>query len=181
MKICISSTGKDLSSQIDPRFGRCAYFMIIQTDDMGMEVFENEFKSLGGGAGIQAAGFIHSKGATAVLTGNCGPNAMKVFSENSIKAFTGQAGAIKDVVETFKKGELVASVDATVGDKAGLSDVAGNTAPQGQAGGMGGGGGRGMGGGGGRGMGGGGGRGMGGGGGRGMGGGGGRGMGGRQS
>lgn len=179
MKICISSTGKDLSSQIDPRFGRCAYFMIIQTDDMGIEVFENEFKSLGGGAGIQAAGFVHSKGATAVLTGNCGPNAMKVFSENSIKAFTGQAGAIKDVVERFKKGELVASVDPTVGDKAGLSDVAGNTAPQGQAGGMCGGG-RGIGGGG-RGMGGGGrGRGIAGGG-RGMGGGGGGGMGGRQS
>jgi predicted Fe-Mo cluster-binding NifX family protein len=179
MKICISSTGKDLSSQIDPRFGRCAYFMIIQTDDMGMEVFENEFKSLGGGAGIQAAGFVHSKGATAVLTGNCGPNAMKVFSENSINAFTGQAGAIKDVVERFKKGELVASVDPTVGDKAGLSDVAGNNCPQGQTGGSCGrgrgiaGGGRGMGGGGrGRGIAGGG---------RGMGGGGGGGMGGRQS
>jgi len=162
MKICISSAGKDLFSQIDPRFGRCAYFMIIQTDDMGMEVFENEYKSLGGGAGIQAAGFVHSKGVKAVLTGNCGPNAMKVFSENSTQVFTGQAGVIKDVVETFKKGELVASIDPTVGDKAGLSDVTGNNCPQGQTGGSCGGGrgiaggGRGMGGGG-RGMGGGGG------------------------
>ncbi len=162
MKICISSTGKDLSSQIDPRFGRCAYFMIIQTDNMGMEVFENEYKSLGGGAGIQSAGFVHSKGVTAVLTGNCGPNAMKVFSENSIKAFTGQAGVIKDVVEKFKKGQLIASVNPTVDEKSGMSDVASNTAPQGQRCGMGGGGGRGMGGGGGRGMGGGGGQGMGG-------------------
>lgn len=171
MKICISSTGKDLSSQLDPRFGRCAYFMMIQTDDMGMEVFENEYKSLGGGAGIQAAGFVHSKGVKAVVTGNCGPNAMKVFSENSIEVFTGQAGTIKDVVETFKKGELIASVNPTVGDKAGLSDIAGSTCPQDQAGGMCGGG-RGIGGGG---------RGMGGGGrGRGIGGGG-RGMGGRQS
>jgi predicted Fe-Mo cluster-binding NifX family protein len=168
MKICISSTGKDLESQLDPRFGRCAYFMIIQTDDMHMDVFENEYKSLGGGAGIQSAAFVHSQGVTAVLTGNCGPNAMKVFSENSIKVFTGQAGVIKNVVETFKNGELIASVTPTVGEKAGMSDVAGPLPSQGQGRCMGGGGGRGMGGGG-RGMGGGG-RGMGGGGGQGMGG-----------
>ncbi len=175
MKICISSTGKDLNSQIDPRFGRCAYFMIIQTDDMSFDVFENEYKSLGGGAGIQSAGFIHSKGVKTVLTGNCGPNAMNVFSESNIPVVTGQAGVIKDVLEKFKRGELTPSVHPTVNEKAGVTDVSGqgNTIPQGQGRCMGGGG-RGMGGGG-RGMGGGGGRGMGGGG-RGMGGGGGRGM-----
>jgi predicted Fe-Mo cluster-binding NifX family protein len=177
MKICISSTGKDLSSQLDPRFGRCAYFMMIQTDDMGIEVFENEYKSLGGGAGIQAAGFVLSKGVKAVVTGNCGPNAMKVFRENALPVYTGQAGDIKDVVDRFKKGDLTASADPTVDEKAGLSEAAGSNCPQGQAGC---GGGRGIGGGG-RGMGGGGrGRGIAGGG-RGMGGGGGRGMGGGQS
>ena len=182
MKICISSTGKDMNSQIDPRFGRCTYLMIIQTDDMSIDVFENEYKSLGGGAGIQAAGFVHSKGVKTVLTGNCGPNAMNVFSESKIKVITGQAGLIKDAVEKFKNGELTPSVNPTVGEKAGMSDAAcqGSNLPQGQGRCMGGGG-RGMGGGGGRGMGGGGGRGMGGGGGQGMGGRSGRGMGGGQS
>ena len=172
MKIGISSTGKDMNSQIDPRFGRCAYFMIIETDDMGFEAIENEYKSLGGGAGIKAAGFIHSKGVTIVLTGNCGPNAMNVFSDSNIQVFTGQAGSIKDSVERFKKGELTPSADPTVEEKAGMPDPAsqGNTMPQGRGNGQypgsgsgmgsgrcgGGGGGRGMGGGGGRGMGGGG-------------------------
>ena len=134
MKICISSTGKDMNSQVDPRFGRCAYFMIVQTDDLSFEVFENEFKSLGGGAGIQSAGFLQSKDVKALLTGNCGPNAMNVFSESKIQVVTGQAGLIKDVVEKFKKGELSPSVDPTVNEKAGLTDASGqgNNGSQGQ-------------------------------------------------
>ncbi len=78
MKIAVSSTGKDLSSQIDPRFGRCPFFIIVDTKDMSFEVYNNENGTLTSGAGIQAAGFIASKGADAVLTGNCGPNAMSI-------------------------------------------------------------------------------------------------------
>jgi hypothetical protein len=51
MKIAVSSYGKDLNSQIDPRFGRCAYFLIVNTDDMSFEAFENKGVSLTGGAG----------------------------------------------------------------------------------------------------------------------------------
>lgn len=133
MKIGISSTGKDMNSQIDPRFGRCAYFMIIQTDDMSLDVFENEYKSLGGGAGIQSAGFLHSKGVETVLTGNCGPNAMNVFFEGNIQVITGQAGKIQDIVEKFKNGELTPSVNPTVNEKAGVKDAnnQGNNSPQG--------------------------------------------------
>ena len=125
MKIGISSTGKDMNSQIDPRFGRCAWFMIIQTDDMSFDVFENEYKSMGGGAGIQSANFLHSKDVNTVLTGNCGPNAMNVFSECKIRVITGQAGLIKEAVEKFKNGELKPSVNPTVNEKAGMADDTG--------------------------------------------------------
>jgi len=76
MKIGISSTGKDMQSQVDPRFGRCSYFLIVQTDDMTFKVFKNENKSLGGGAGIQSATSLMEKGVKALLTGSCGPNAI---------------------------------------------------------------------------------------------------------
>lgn len=125
MKIGISSAGRDMNSLIDPRFGRCAYFMITQTDDDSFEVVENEYKSLGGGAGIQAAGFLQSKGVKAVLTGNCGPNAMKVFSESNIQVVTGQSGIIKDIIETIKKGELTGFADPTVSEKAGPANTGG--------------------------------------------------------
>ncbi len=61
MKIAISSTGKDLNSRIDPRFGRCAYFIVVETEDMSFEACENENIALSGGVGIQSASFIISK------------------------------------------------------------------------------------------------------------------------
>ncbi len=175
MKVAVSSTGKDMNSQLDPRFGRCGYFMIVETDDMSFEAFANENVGLGGGAGIQSAAFVASKGVKAVLTGNCGPKAMQAFSASGLEVFTGHAGTVGEVVEKFKQGSMKSTTEATVSEKfgAGGSGAMGG----GMEGGRGmGGGGRGMGMGGGRGMGGGGGMGMGGG--RGMGGGGGMGMGG---
>lgn len=85
MKIAVSSSGKDLDSQVDPRFGRCAYFVIVETDSMSFESFDNENIALGGGAGIQSAQFVASKGAGAVITGNCGPNAVQTLSASRVK------------------------------------------------------------------------------------------------
>ena len=170
MKIAVSATGKDLDCQIDSRFGRCAYFIIVETDDMSFEAFDNQNAALAGSAGVQSASFVASQAVKCVLTGNCGPKAASVFSSTGIDVYTGQKGVVRDVVENFKKGQIAAT-------GTNVPEKFGSAASFGGGRGMGGGGGRGMGGGGGRCMGGGGGRGMGGGGGRGMGGGGGRGMG----
>lgn len=112
MKIAVSSSGQDLDAQIDPRFGRCSYFLIIDTDDMSFEAFANENAALGGGAGIQSAQFVASKGVKAVITGNCGPNAMQVFSAGEVQVYVGQTGTIKDVIERYKNGELTAATQA---------------------------------------------------------------------
>ena len=169
MKIGISSAGEDLNSGLDPRFGRCAYFLVVNPDDMSFEVFPNESAVLGGGAGIQSAQFLASKGVDAVITGNCGPNAVQTLSAAGVELFTGQTGTVREVVERFKKGNLSPANEATVDSHFGMAPGAG-AGPGGM------GGGRGMG----RGLGGGGGMGGRMGGGRGMGGGmgGGRGMGG---
>ncbi len=163
MKIAVSASGPDLNSQIDPRFGRCAYFLIVETEDMSFEALDNASMSLGGGAGIGAAQSVGSKGVKAVITGNCGPNAANTLAAAGIQLYVGQSGSVKEAVARFNANQLNATSEANVVDHFGMGGGAGGT---------GGGGGRGMGGGGGRGMGGGGGRGMGGGGGRGMGGGG---------
>jgi len=133
MKIAISSSGKDLNSQIDPRFGRCAHFLIIETDDMGFEVFNNENISLGGGAGIQSAQFVASKGAKAVITGNCGPNAVRTLSAAGVKLYTGQAGTVMDALERHKNGELKSTTEATVSDHYGMSEGGSAGTAQGQA------------------------------------------------
>ncbi len=157
MRIAVTSTGPSLDAALDPRFGRCSYFVFVETDDMSFKAVENPNLALGGGAGIQSGQLVSQKGAQLILTGNLGPNAFQTLSAAEIDVITGCSGTVAEAVAQYKAGKLQAASQANVADHAGMG------------GGMGGGGGRGMGGGGGRGMGGGGGRGMGGGGGRGMG------------
>lgn len=123
MKIAVSSSGQDLNAQLDPRFGRCPYFLIIDTADMSFEAFENENAALGGGAGIQAAQFVASKGVKAVITGNCGPNAMQVFSAAGVQVYVGQAGTLKEVLERYKNGELTPTTEANASLHAGTGGM----------------------------------------------------------
>lgn len=120
MKIAVSSSGKDLDSEIDPRFGRCAYFLIVETDDMSFEAFDNENIAISGGAGIQSAQFVASKGAKAVITGNCGPNAVRVLSAAGVELFTKNRGRLRDAIERYKNGELRSTKEATVSDHYGI-------------------------------------------------------------
>ena len=187
MRIAVSAKESSLDTTVDPRFGRCPYFLIVETDDSSFEAIENQNAALGGGAGIQSAQLMAEKGVKVVLTGNCGPNAYQTLSAAGIQVVVGCSGSIKEVIESFNAGAYSAADQPSVASHFGTGAAPGSSPAEvtgvrqqptvpGAGMGMGGGGGRGMGGGGGRGMGGGG-RGMGGGGGRGMGGGGGRGMG----
>jgi predicted Fe-Mo cluster-binding NifX family protein len=106
MKICISSTGEDLDSQVDPRFGRCSYFLIVDIDTMSFESISNESAMSSSGAGIQAAQTVAKADVEAVVTGNVGPNAFQTLSAAGIKVFTGANGNVKGVIEKYKKGEL---------------------------------------------------------------------------
>ena len=125
MKVAISANGNDLDSQIDPRFGRCANFLIVETDDMRFEAFENENIALGGGAGIQSAQFIASKGVESLITGRCGPNAVQALMGAGIKLYVGQEGPVRDVVERFNKGEITPTTEANAPSHAGMGGMGG--------------------------------------------------------
>lgn len=134
MIIAVSSIGKELDSQIDPRFGRCAYFIVCNTDNMSFEAFNNESANLGGGAGIQSAQFVISQGVEAVITGNCGPNAVKVLTAANVQLFVGQVGTVRSGIERFRNNELRPTREANVSDHYGMN--MGNTSPQPRFGGM---------------------------------------------
>jgi predicted Fe-Mo cluster-binding NifX family protein len=120
MKLAVSSQGKNIESPVDPRFGRCAYFLIVETDDLRFEAVDNENRSLGGGAGIQSAQLVASKGAKVILTGFCGPNAVRTLSAAGIELYVVQRGTVKEAVEKYIKGELKPSEEANVADHFGL-------------------------------------------------------------
>lgn len=106
MKIAISAAGTTLDTEVDPRFGRCQYFFISDTESGSHEVIENESASLGGGAGTSTAQMIVDKGIKAVLTGSCGLNAYGVLSSSGIEIITGISGKVQDVITQYNQGEL---------------------------------------------------------------------------
>jgi predicted Fe-Mo cluster-binding NifX family protein len=120
MKICVTSIGNNLDSDLDPRFGRCKYFLIIDTDSMNVKSISNESMMASGGAGIQAAQMVANAGAETVITGNIGPNAFQTLKAAGIRIITGANGKIKDVVERYNKGELKEIDSPSVGSHFGL-------------------------------------------------------------
>jgi predicted Fe-Mo cluster-binding NifX family protein len=114
MKIAISSTGKDLDCQIDPRFGRCQYFIFLDPETMEFEAADNQGLAAMGGAGVQAAQLVAQKGATALITGNLGPNAATALSASGIKVYLVPGGTVQDVIEGYKSGTLREASGATV-------------------------------------------------------------------
>ena len=106
MKICITATSKGLDAEIDPRFGRCQYFTIVNPESMDFESLENANIAASGGAGIQAAQFVANKEVEVVLTGNAGPNAYNTLEAAGIRVITGVSGNVRRAVEDFKDGKL---------------------------------------------------------------------------
>jgi predicted Fe-Mo cluster-binding NifX family protein len=104
MKICVSATSNSLDAPVDPRFGRCPYFIIVDTETMQFEAVPNMASGAMGGAGIQAAQIIASKGAKVVITGNVGPNAFQALSAAGVSVITGAYGTVREVVEKYKRG-----------------------------------------------------------------------------
>lgn len=101
--------GGGLDAQVAPNFGRCPYFVIVDTDTMGSEALPNMAQGAASGAGIQAAQTVISRGVKTVLTGNVGPNAFQVFSSTGVQIITGVSGTVREAVEKFKRGELRAA------------------------------------------------------------------------
>jgi len=106
LKVAVSATGPSLDASVDPRFGRCAYFVIVDTDTMQFEAIPNSAQYAGGGAGIQAAQTVASKGVQVVLTGNVGPNAYQALTSAGIQIVTGAYGTVREAVRKYKSGEL---------------------------------------------------------------------------
>lgn len=115
MKIAVTSKGKDIDSEVDPRFGRAAYILIVDTFSLGFEVLNNsENANSFKGAGIQSATMVNEKGAKALLTGFCGPNAFKVLRAAGIHVADNVSGTARDAVTAFNEGKLSFAESANV-------------------------------------------------------------------
>ena len=106
MKIALSATAPTLDAEVDPRFGRCQYFIFIDPGTMEFEAMDNSNAMAAGGAGISTAQMVAGKGVGVVLTGNCGPKAYQTLSAAGVQVITGVVGGVRDAVEAYKAGKL---------------------------------------------------------------------------
>ncbi|MFC1589874.1 NifB/NifX family molybdenum-iron cluster-binding protein [Candidatus Omnitrophota bacterium] len=120
MKICLSSKGDNFDSEIDPRFGRCQYFVIVETDTAALEAIENPNIGAMGGAGIQSGQLVAAKEVKAVLTGHVGPNAFKTLQAAGIDVITEVSGTVKDAIEKYKRDEYKPTQGPSVNSKFGI-------------------------------------------------------------
>ncbi|MBU4186401.1 MAG: NifB/NifX family molybdenum-iron cluster-binding protein, partial [Proteobacteria bacterium] len=102
MRVAVTSAGKNLESNVDPRFGRAAYFIIVNPETMDYKVVENiQNINLPQGAGIQAGQTIAENNVDILITGNCGPKAFKVLQNAGIKIITNAEGRVIDVISKY--------------------------------------------------------------------------------
>jgi len=123
LKVAVSATGESLDSPVSPRFGRCPYYVIVDTETMAFETMPNASMSAPSGAGIAAAQAVAQKGVNAVLTGNFGPNASQVLAQVGVQMVTGATGSVRQAVESFKNGGLTAA--SPMGSSGGITPGAG--------------------------------------------------------
>ena len=121
MRIAVSATAPSLDAAVDPRFGRCAYFIIVDTETTKYEVMPNPSQSAAHGAGIQSAQMLANKDVKVVLTGNVGPNAYSSLSAAGIQIITGATGTVRETIERYKIGELSEAESPTVRGHSGLN------------------------------------------------------------
>jgi predicted Fe-Mo cluster-binding NifX family protein len=100
-RICITSQGDNLEATIDPRFGRCAYFIFVDPVTLEHEAIANPNKDLMGGAGIQSGQLVVEKKVAAVLTGHVGPNALKVLKESDVKIIDNVSGTVQEAIRQY--------------------------------------------------------------------------------
>lgn len=107
MKIAISAQGPDLEAQIEPRFGRAPYFLIVDKDTMEFEALPNQAGIQSPqGAGIQAATLVARQRPAAMLTGHCGPKAFQTLQTAGIRVILGVEGPVRDAVQNYRRGKL---------------------------------------------------------------------------
>jgi len=106
MKVAISSTDNHLEAPVSPVFGRCPYFVLVDSETMQFTALPNPAVGASGGAGIQAAQYVIQQGAEAVASGNVGPNALQVLLAAGIAVYAVESGTVREAMEALKAGQL---------------------------------------------------------------------------
>jgi predicted Fe-Mo cluster-binding NifX family protein len=107
-KVAVSAQGTSLDDQVDPRFGRAAYHLVVDADSMEVQVLDNSAsRSMGHGAGIQAAENVAKAGSEVLLSGFVGPKAYQALQAAGVKIGQGVDGmTVREAVDKYLAGQI---------------------------------------------------------------------------
>lgn len=113
MRLAITSTGPELSSPIDRRFGRAKYLLVVDTPDRTVSAIDNQAGiDAAQGAGIQAAQHVIDHRAGTLITGHCGPKAYRALEAAGVDVYLADGGTVEETLDRFEAGGLARSSSA---------------------------------------------------------------------
>lgn len=116
-KVVVTATGDGPDAAVDPRFGRAPWLLLVDTATGAVEVAVDNSAGVAAaqGAGILAAETVARLGASALLTGHCGPKAFRALEAAGVEVLTGARGTVADAVDLYREGRLSRATTADVG------------------------------------------------------------------
>lgn len=107
MKIAVSAKGATTDSPVDPRFGRAATFVLFDTETSEVSAVPNDRAvNASKGAGVQTTETISRLGVELVITGHCGPNALRALEAAGIRVVVGAGGTVLEAIGQYTAGQL---------------------------------------------------------------------------
>ncbi len=114
MKVAICIRDEATEPMMDDRFGRAAFFLMVDTADDGEEIVANPSLSLGGGAGVRTVEFLSEQDTEAVVAENVGPNAARALQAAGIRVFRPRHRTARENLAALSAGELTEAAGPTV-------------------------------------------------------------------
>ena len=110
MKIAVTAQGKDITSRIDPRFGRARFILICDTETESVDVIDNtQNMQAAHGAGVQTSQAVVGRGVATVVSGAFGPKASQILGAANIAMITWSEGTVNEAIELIKSNKLQVS------------------------------------------------------------------------
>lgn len=106
MKIAISSMGPNLNALAEPHFEYSRYFVVVDSETMNCEIFDNMSSMIAENAGITAAQLLINKRVDAVITGTIGPDETEVMGTAGMKIYLCEKCTVNEAVNSFKYRRL---------------------------------------------------------------------------
>jgi len=124
MNIIITATGPTKDDRIDPRFGRAAYLVCLDSATEALAAYSNQENAESAqGAGIKTAQRVVDLEATVVITGDVGPKALPLLREAGIETFAAESSL--SVLEAFEqwRQEKLPLIEQAGGRRAGMGQT----------------------------------------------------------